>query len=33
MAKDYKVFSGEMITLITMQAAIVRDLEKNGALK
>lgn len=33
MAKNYKVFSGEMVALITIQAAIVRDLEKNGALK
>ena len=33
MAKDYKVFSGEMVALITMQAAMVRDLEKNCALK
>lgn len=33
MAKDYKVLSGEMVALITMQAAMVRDLEKNGALK
>lgn len=33
MAKDYKVLSGEMVALITMQATMVRDLEKNGALK
>lgn len=33
MSKDYKVFSGEMVALITMQAAVVRDLEKSGALK
>ncbi|MGE6487470.1 N-acetylmuramoyl-L-alanine amidase family protein [Paenisporosarcina sp. NPDC076898] len=33
MANDYKVMSGEMVALITIIAALIRDLEENDALK
>lgn len=33
MAPDYVVKSGEMVAIITMFAAMIRDLEKNGVLR